>query len=148
MTRTVEEVIEVLELASAGHSGRAISRRTGIPQRTVSHWLHGRIPRPQASVESPAISTDVEPSYAYVLGLYLGDGHLVHEHRGVYRLTLALARYPGIIQSAAEAIQTVAPRTKVKIERVRNGAVRVRCHSKRWHSVSTAWPRKKTRAAD
>jgi hypothetical protein len=36
-------------------------------------------------------------AYAYVLGQYLGDGHIVHHRRGVYRLEISCCTtYPCI----------------------------------------------------
>jgi hypothetical protein len=41
------------------------------------------------------------PDYAYLLGVYLGDGHLVACRRDVYRLSIACdAAYPGLIELA------------------------------------------------
>jgi hypothetical protein len=54
--------------------------------------------------------------YAYLLGLYLGDGHIVHHRRGVYRLTITLdARYPGIVEECREAIEAVMPAGRVGV---------------------------------
>jgi hypothetical protein len=50
----------------------------------------------------------------YLLGLYLGDGHIVHHRRGVYRLTITLdSRYPGIIAECQDAVQAVMPGGRV-----------------------------------
>jgi hypothetical protein len=52
--------------------------------------------------------------YVYLLGLYLGDGHIVHHRRRVYRLTVTLdARYPGIIGECRDAIEAVMPEGRV-----------------------------------
>jgi hypothetical protein len=46
-------------------------------------------------------------AYAYLLGLYLGDGHL-SKLRRVYRLRVSLdARYPSIIDECAQAMANV-----------------------------------------
>jgi hypothetical protein len=47
-----------------------------------------------------------EPIYAYLLGLYLGDGHIVEMKRGVYRLSISQdERYPGLIAECARAMK-------------------------------------------
>jgi len=47
-----------------------------------------------------------EPAYAYALGLYLGDGHIVVPKRGSPWLRLTLdARYDSIVAQAAEALR-------------------------------------------
>jgi hypothetical protein len=72
-------------------------------------------------------------AYAYLLGLYLGDGHVVSTGRS-YRLTIKLdAAYPGIV-AAASSVAAVIP----------GHAVAVRPHpTQRCVAVSTHsvfWP--------
>ena len=53
----------------------------------------------------------------YLLGLYLGDGYIVHHRRGVYRLTVTLdARYPGIVAECGTAIEAVMPQGRVGLQ--------------------------------
>jgi hypothetical protein len=62
--------------------------------------------------------------------MYLGDGHIVHNHRGVYRLEIACCEwYPRIIEECAEAVTTVLPSCTVGRRR-RPGVVLVGCYSK------------------
>jgi hypothetical protein len=50
------------------------------------------------------------PSYAYLLGLYLGDGCLSKHRRGVFRLRVVLdSRYPGIVAECAAAMRDLLP---------------------------------------
>lgn len=42
--RSPDEVRLVQRLAAEGRSKAAIVRATGIPYRTISHWLNGRAP--------------------------------------------------------------------------------------------------------
>jgi hypothetical protein len=59
----------------------------------------------------------LDDRYAYLLGLYLGDGYIVHHRRGVYRLTITLdAKYPGIVSECREAIEAVMPKGRVGIQ--------------------------------
>lgn len=69
--------------------------------------------------------------YAYLLGLYLGDGHIARTHRvGVYRLEIACAdAWPGLIDQAAEAIAKVMPEHKVG-RRQSRGCTNVGVYSK------------------
>lgn len=47
---------------------------------------------------------ELPPSYAHLLGLYLGDGYIASAPRGVFKLRLTLdAAYPGIIDAAARS---------------------------------------------
>jgi hypothetical protein len=51
------------------------------------------------------------PEYVYLLGLYLGDGHISEHPREVYKLRLFLdAAYPEILREASQAIGTTRGR--------------------------------------
>jgi hypothetical protein len=71
-------------------------------------------------------------SYAYLLGLYLGDGCLSETRRGVYRLRVVLdVRYPGIIRECRAAMQQVLPQNRPGVQRKRHErAVEVWVYSK------------------
>ena len=105
--RSPEEVDRVKEL-SAKYNKCEIARRTGIPRSTISGWLNGRVPRFAAdrtrggnclrcgSLRHPFAGAAIF-QYAYLLGLYLGDGCLLKHPRGVYRLHIFLdSAYPMI----------------------------------------------------
>lgn len=69
--------------------------------------------------------------YAYLLGLYLGDGCLSRTRRDVYRLGITLdAKYPGIIAESRAAMRMVLPNKVGQI--VRTGCIEVYSHSKHW----------------
>lgn len=71
-------------------------------------------------------------AYSYLLGLYLGDGHIAHHRRGVLRLTIACCDgWPGLIDAAAEAIAVVMPASSVgRLQRP--GCTIVNSYSKHW----------------
>lgn len=53
-------------------------------------------------------------SYAYLLGLYLGDGGITSHPRGVFRLRVFLDRaYPVIVHECEAAIAILAPGNRV-----------------------------------
>jgi hypothetical protein len=55
------------------------------------------------------------PQYAYLRGLYLGDGWLAAMARGTFSLRISLdQRYPGIIAAAQGAIAAVNPNSVVR----------------------------------
>jgi hypothetical protein len=73
-------------------------------------------------------------AYSCLLGLYLGDGHIVHHRRKVYRLTIALdARYPSIVSECRSAIQRLMPAGRVGLQyRYGGTCVWVTNSSKQW----------------
>ena len=128
--RSREEVEHVLRLAGQGLSQSEIARRTGIPRLTVSGWVRGKLPhRPEA------VALDGR-AYSYLLGMYLGDGHLTHFPRTL-RLQIYLdSRYPGIIGECVRAIRRVMPLNRVAVHRRRpHNVVHVSSYSQRWPSL-------------
>ncbi|WP_306333977.1 hypothetical protein [Streptomyces sp. KL118A] len=75
---------------------------------------------------------DEPASYAYLLGLYLGDGCISPHRRGIHSLRIACAdAWPGLIDACADAIRAVRPDNKVC--RVRSqGCQYVTSWSKHW----------------
>jgi len=71
--------------------------------------------------------------YAYLLGLYLGDGYMARFPRDVYKLTISCdAAYPGLISAAACAMQAVLPANRVGlVHHPVDRCTRVQCYSKR-----------------
>ncbi|MFL5842540.1 MAG: hypothetical protein ACJ77Z_19000 [Thermoleophilaceae bacterium] len=77
-----------------------------------------------------------EDAYAYLLGLYLGDGYVAAHRRGVYKLRISLdRRYPGIIDECRSAIAAVLLGARVA-RQDRSGAwgqwVEIGAYSKAW----------------
>jgi hypothetical protein len=122
--RTAEEVQKVLALSARGHNNCAISRLTGIPRSTVSYWVRGTTPKfgidrsrggicaRCGDLRHPAPCLVIY-AYAYLLGLYLGDGCLLRHPRRVYRLHITLdAGHPLIVAECAAAMSLVMPSSK------------------------------------
>lgn len=123
---STDEISMVLSLLEAGLNDCKISRRTGIPRRTILDWRHGRVPgkRPRqiaaqvpgqrrllgdCDVCSGRLPHPPETPYAYLLGLYLGDGCISKCPR-TYRIRIALdLRYPGIIKECVAALEAIRP---------------------------------------
>jgi len=113
-----------MRLAAGGMCATEIARRLNIPRSTVRDWLAGRQPRLARTGRQPWLTDSggvvcskcnhehnlwkLDADYAYLLGLYLGDGFISAHRRGVYRLRIVLdEKYPGIIASAAATIGRV-----------------------------------------
>lgn len=110
--RSRSEVVGVRALAAMGLSSSAIARQLGLPRSTVRDWLAGRLPHsaspPTDGCGVVHVLGELPPDYVYLLGLYLGDGCISRQPRGVYRLRIFLdAKYPGIAGRASAAMQSV-----------------------------------------
>lgn len=74
-------------------------------------------------------------SYAYLLGLYLGDGCICwvgDRSKQVWALRIACAdRWPGLVQECIEALQAVRPTNKVRVRQLQ-GCKDVNSYSKHW----------------
>jgi hypothetical protein len=121
MTRSKAELERVRELLATGYNDCQTSRVTGIPRTTVRDWriYKGRARPRQLSLgvlvrdgedgcPRCTVAAVDEPAYAYLLGLYLGDGCLSPAARDVFKLRIALDfSYPGIIGECFRAINAV-----------------------------------------
>ena len=105
-----------IELATSGSSPASIGRQLNVSRSVVRVWLAdpGRAleRRPGDTCFACDGSPCPEPaSYAYLLGQYLGDGHLVTSSR-VPRLRIACAdAYPGIAKEVDAALAELSGHT-------------------------------------
>ena len=95
--RSRGEFETVLQLASKDRRDLEISNATGIPRRTISGWRRGTegyiLARPGdicPCAEGPRLSEPQYGPYAYLLGLYLGDGCISAGRRGVWHIRITL----------------------------------------------------------
>jgi hypothetical protein len=108
-----------MALVGPGLNDCEIARRTGIPVRTICGWRNGRRSgrrRPGVcgvcgSAGSQEFTSLTAPAYAYLLGLYLGDGH-ISRHGNGYGFSISLdGIYPRIIEEC-RAIRVVLPEAR------------------------------------
>jgi hypothetical protein len=131
------EFERALALLHQGLTATEVARATNIPRSTVRDWRHGRgtrLPRRYDSCEHDFALLD-GGSYAYLLGIYLGDGCISRHPRGVWRLRVTLdAAYPGIVAECASAMSAVSPGTRVNVLRRKTGGrcVDVSSYWKHW----------------
>ena len=119
----------VSDLLRRGLSDYEIARRTGVPRGTVQAWRKRGARRRTRLVRPPGTwRPEDENAYAYLLGLYLGDGHVVLGKgcSAVLRLSMD-CRYRAIIDSARQAIQGVAPGRAVRLYERTGSVVLVAC---------------------
>lgn len=91
------------------------------------------VTRPLTDIEAVLRRAEAGDSadYAFLLGLYLGDGCLSRQANGVWKLRLVCdARYPDLIDEWVLGVASVVPR---KVGRVtRTGCIEIVSHSKHW----------------
>lgn len=138
--RSRAEYLKAKRLIAAGCSDARIAQETGIPRRTISDWRRGKSRnrnRDECSGRGAAkhdFSSAPAAPYAYLLGLYLGDGCISASHRDVYRLRIVLdTAYPQIIDECAEAMESIFPgQTAHRGKRPHSNCVEVSMYSKHW----------------
>jgi len=120
--RTPAEIAEVLALKAQGLSDREVSSATGVSIHTIRTWRKAGIPRRArplclGELRCPDCGDDPhDPArlpaaqYAYLLGLYLGDGCVARNRNSwTLRITLDVA-YPRIIEESLHAVSSIRGR--------------------------------------
>jgi hypothetical protein len=129
-----------LRLLASGLSISEVSRQAGVSPATVHRWrnkpdhvssMTGTCPRCASEPQSPAPAD----SYAYLLGLYLGDGCIYwvgDRAKQVWALGIACAdRWPGLVQECIDALRAIRPTNKVRVKQ-QQGCKNVNSYSKHW----------------
>jgi hypothetical protein len=111
----------------------------GVSIRAIRHWRYGtrRDPLSMGKGREPRCPRCDgrpldKPAYAYLLGLYLGDGHISRHRRNVYSLSVTCCDdWPGLINAARAAMSAVMPTSSVfGVQRI--GCTEVKSMSKHW----------------
>jgi hypothetical protein len=107
-----------LELLATGQSPQKVSQSLGIPYSTLRYWRDNP-PRPRTCprCSEPPTLPDPGCDYAYLLGLYLGDGCINitgDPRKKVWVLRIACAdAWPGLIRECQRAMSAIRPDNKV-----------------------------------
>lgn len=107
----------------------------GVSIRTIRHWRYGSRRSPE-KVKARCPRCDGRPldeqAYAYLLGLYLGDGHITLGRREVYALSIMCCDdWPGLLVAAKVTMSAVMPTSGVFcVQRI--GCTEVKSTSKHW----------------
>ena len=134
---------QVRELALEGRNTSEIARLTGIPRTTVRDWLRPRYASrrpagPQCPIcgHPPHLFDDLpNGEYAYLLGIYLGDGMLSGiKNKRCFKLRVFMdSRYAAIIAEVVNAMSAVMPQSLTAIQRhPRHNVVEIHSHSNAW----------------
>ncbi|MFF5517376.1 helix-turn-helix domain-containing protein [Streptomyces coeruleorubidus] len=121
-----------LALVAQGRSLNSVSRETGISRAAIRSWQDRLEPLPRLAPPDPGPPAD-QCAYAYLLGLYLGDGCISGHPRGNgYYLRIACANsWPGLIDACETAMRAINP-TGCAFRTQARGYVSVVSYSKHW----------------
>ncbi|MFJ4779525.1 helix-turn-helix domain-containing protein [Streptomyces sp. NPDC088762] len=120
-----------------GVTNRVVAEHLGIPRGTVGWWRHqDRKSRGEAYAppsDCPKCTgRDVDrEAYAYLLGLYLGDGHIISKYKQHHLSIFCDASWGGLVDAAEEAMRLVMRLPSVN-RRHRLGCVEVKSYSTHW----------------
>ncbi|WP_324793283.1 helix-turn-helix domain-containing protein [Streptomyces cyaneofuscatus] len=129
---------KALSLLRTGVKGADVARQLNVPRGTVSYWLHmdrsqrGECPGAHDPLCHLCDGTTLdEPTYAYLLGLYLGDGHISQysAHRAPSLMITLDDAWPGIQDEAETALRKVFPENSTCRVR-RTGCHNIKVYSK------------------
>lgn len=109
----------VRALSNGGESDYEIARQTGVARSTIGRWRRNGHPPAHLTSDEDATWRPVSTqAYCYLLGVYLGDGHLFQTGHGRWRLGITMdARYPGVVGEVVAAIEAVEPEASVCVNR-------------------------------
>ena len=110
--RSDSEFASVMTLMEMGRGDHAIARLTGVPRSTVAAWRRGQgISRRQREATArPGWRPQKPAAYSYLLGAYLGDGHItVFSPRSASLVITLDSSYPAIIAEVHRAVAAVLP---------------------------------------
>jgi hypothetical protein len=128
-------VDKALQLSRQGLNDRQVAAIVGVSLGAVQKWRTGirRHPDKERSYCPRCHGAPLDgPAYAYLLGLYLGDGCLTRGRRDVFALSIACCDdWPGLIEAAKNAMATVMPCSGV-FSVQRTGMTEVKSTSKHW----------------
>lgn len=128
---------EAVALLRQGMTNGAVAERLHVPRGTVGWWRHEDRRRRGETYEPPTdcakcTGRDFDrAAYAYLLGLYLGDGHIISKPKQNHLSIFCNAAQTGLIDAAEEAMRSVMPSPSTN-RRQREGCVEVKSYSKHW----------------
>ncbi|MEU1016400.1 helix-turn-helix domain-containing protein [Streptomyces sp. NPDC005898] len=128
-----------LALLRDGAKNADVARRLSVPLGTISYWKHeDRVRRGEPVSKRPSLLCPRcdrcpldEAAYSYLLGLYLGDGHISHyaKHKAPSLMIALDDSWPGIQDQTESALRAVFPHNATCRVRAK-GAHSIKVYSK------------------
>ncbi|MFD9224461.1 helix-turn-helix domain-containing protein [Streptomyces sp. NPDC060064] len=113
---------QALTLLRGGTRNAEVARRLDVPPGTVSYWLHmdrakrGECPGKHDPKCPRCDGRELdEAAYSYLLGLYLGDGHIIQYsgHRVPSLMITCAESWPGLMDECERAMRAIFPDNSV-----------------------------------
>ena len=133
LTHPSSTVERALALHATGYNISQISRATAVNRTTIRDWIAGRhVHLDRVGCFGCDDRAELlTGEYAYLLGLYLGDGCLSPGPRDVWRLRIVQdTHYPGLIALCQETIQAISGNKAGIVAKV--GCVEIYGYWKHW----------------
>ncbi|MET7361383.1 helix-turn-helix domain-containing protein [Streptomyces sp. NPDC005562] len=128
---------QAVTLMRQGIPNRVVAERLNIPRGTIGWWRSEDRKARGETYEQPTDCPQCtgreldETAYAYLLGLYLGDGHIIAKRKQHHLSIFCNAEQTGLIAAAEEAMRQVMPLPSVAT-RYKQGCTEVKSFSKHW----------------
>ncbi|WP_093722535.1 hypothetical protein [Streptomyces sp. DI166] len=128
---------QAVALMRQGVPNRTVAEQLNIPRGTIGWWRsEDRRMRGEAYTEPTdcprCTGREFDTvSYAYLLGLYLGDGHIISKRKQHHLSVYCNATQTGLIAAAADAMRKVMPTPSIQ-HRHKPGCVEVKSYTKHW----------------
>lgn len=126
-----------------GAKNADVARTFNVPLGTIGYWKHmdrakrGECPGKHSPKCPRCDGRELdEAAYSYLLGLYLGDGHISHysEHRAPNLMITCTESWPGLMDACEQAMRAVFPDNSVcRVRRI--GCSNVKVYSKHLHCL-------------
>lgn len=129
-------MIKARQLLEHGFNASEVAREIGVSPSTVARWGRGETAAFGPAVERAPWRPPHPAAYAYLLGIYLGDGHITLRPNGqtpFLRVSLDAA-YPGIIDECQSAMAITSLGRRATVLSPNSSQVRI------VQSVWKGWP--------
>ncbi|MGW5604714.1 helix-turn-helix domain-containing protein [Streptomyces sp. NPDC003753] len=124
-------------LMRQGVPNRVVAEQLNIPRGTIGWWrcedrkTRGEVYRqPTDCPRCTGRDFDLA-AYSYLLGLYLGDGHIVSKYKQHHLSIFCNSTQTGLIVAAEDAMRRVMPAPSIG-RHVKTGCIEVKSYSRHW----------------
>jgi hypothetical protein len=129
---------QVLDACRNGIPYPESSQTFGVPRGTIAYWVHldraergkSAPPRPSSCPLCDGLPID-RASYSYLLGQYLGDGHIISKRKQHHLSIYCCDGWPGVLAEVEAAMLAVMPAYRIGRHQ-KPGCTEVKSYSMHW----------------